>query len=218
MQEKDLSTVYEKYGGRQSMPAQMGLVDKIKKVILSPSEFFEAVRAERGVGTAFKYLAILSLINLVVGILGYVLSIPSISPLGNLVPFLPELGTMSGLVGIGTPIMFYIIALIGSFIGAAIIHLFARLLKGKGDYSATYKALTYANTPSLLLGWVPWVGIIFGLYSFYLGLKGISKLHNVSMIRAFVILFVIPFVIAFILSVALAGLVYVWLISVLSGG
>lgn len=196
---------------------EMGLVEKIKKVTLSPSEFFDRIKYEKGVGAAFKYLAILSLVNLIVGLVGYFLSIPSLSPLGSLMALLPFLGNLATLIGVGAVVANYISTLIISFISAGFICIFARLLKGKGDYSATYRALTYANTPSLLLGWVPWVGIIFGLYSFYLGLKGISKLHEVSMGRAFVILFVVPFVIALVIASILAAIAFTYISSLFSG-
>jgi hypothetical protein len=195
---------------------KIGLVEKIKKVILSPSEFFERIKAERGVGEAFKYLAILSLVNLVVGIVSFMLSIPSVTSLGNLSTFLPLLRAPATALGIAIPFVIYIGSLILSFVEAGFIHLFAKLLKGKGEYSATYKALVYASTPSLLLGWIPWVGIIFGIYSFYLSLKGISKLHEVSMGRALIILFVIPAVIILVITLLLAGIAYTY-ISLLAG-
>lgn len=195
----------------------MNLVGRIKKVITNPTEFFENVKFEKGVGNAFKYLAILSLINLIVSIISVEFSVPSISALSSLMNLFNITGVSSLLLGIALPVIFYIVGLVLSFVGAGIIHLFARLLKGKGDYSATYKALTYASTPSLLLGWIPWVGIIFSIYSFYLSLKGISKLHEVSMGRAFVIVFVVPFVIALIIAIILAGVAFVYFSSLFAG-
>jgi hypothetical protein len=91
--------------------------------------------------------------------------------------------------------------LILSFSFAGVIHLSVKLLKGKGDYSDTYKALIYSETPPYLFGWLPYVGLIFGLYGFYLFLKGISKLHEVSMGRAFVIA-ILPGAIVVIIAVA----------------
>lgn len=213
---ESFETLKRKYGENPASASysEMGLVEKIKKVILSPSEFFERIKAEKGIGGAFKYLAILSLINLAVGIIGFAFNVPSISPLGNLSTFLPLLGDLATVLGIVILVVIYIGGLILSFVGAGFIHLFARLLKGKGDYSATYKALIYASTPSLLLGWIPWVGIIFGIYSFYLSLKGISKLHEVSMGRALVMVFVIPCVIFLVITIALAGITYMYIASI----
>jgi hypothetical protein len=210
--EEDFESLKRKYSGGSTYYYEIRFTEKIKKVILSPSEFFERIKAEKGISEAFKYLAILSLVNLVVGIVSFMLSIPFISPLGNLSSFLPLLGALSTALGIVIPVVIYISSLILSFVGAGFIHLFVKLFKGKGDYSNTYKALIYASTPSLLFGWVPWVGIIFGLYSFYLSLKGISKLHEVSMVRAFIML-ITPIVVIILAIIAIAGSLYTYYAS-----
>jgi hypothetical protein len=209
--DESFEALKRKYGGG-SMNYKINLIKKVKKVILSPSEFFEEIKAEKGISEAFKYLAILSLVNLVVGIVSFRLSIPSISPLGNLSSFLPLLGALSTALGIVIPVVMYISSLILSFVGAGFIHLFVKLFKGKGAYSNTYKALIYASTPFLLFGWVPWVGVIFGLYSFYLSLKGISKLHEVSMVRAFIMLITSTIVII-LATIAIAGALYTYAAS-----
>jgi hypothetical protein len=205
-----------KYGDG-SMYHKISLIKKVKKVILSPSDFFEEIKAEKGISEAFKYLAILSLVNLVVDIVdivSFILSIPYISPLGNLSSFLPLRGVLSTALGIVISVVMYISGLILSFIGVGFIHLFVKLFKGKGAYSDTYKALIYASTPSLLFGWVPWVRFIFGLYSFYLSLKGISKLHEVSMLRAFIML-ITPTIVIILATIMTSFLVlYTYLASV----
>ncbi len=207
------STLYKKYGN----PGEMGFVEKIKKVMLNPSEFFEKIKAEKGIEKAFKFLAVVLLVNLVVKILSFVFSIPTISPPGSLKNLLPFAGIPIALLGILLPLLGYFGALLFFFLGVGIVHVFAKLLGGKGDYAATYKALVYASTPTLLFGWIPWVGIIFGLYSLYISLKGISKLHSVSMARAFVIIFLIPALILFVISVILAAITYMFIASLFVG-
>jgi len=215
MSEEDFTALKKKYGGSSaSSYSKMSIIEKIKKVVLSPSEFFGKIKAERGFVEAFKYLSILSLVNLVIGIVALLLSISFISPLGSLsipLPFLDNLAILGGIVGL---IVSYAVGLILCFIAVGIIHLFAKLFKGSGDYSATYKALVYANTPSLLLGWLPWIGIIFSLYSFYLLLKGISKLHSVSMLRALVIVIAAPALIILVISILFTGMAYMFISSI----
>ena len=46
--------------------------------------------------------------------------------------------------------------------------------------------------------WIPFVGVIFSLWSLYLMIKGVSTLHKVSMVRAVLIIF-LPFVIMIVL-------------------
>jgi hypothetical protein len=53
----------------------------------------------------------------------------------------------------------------------------------------------------LLVGWIPFLGILAGLYSLFLAIIGISKLHQVTLARAFAIV-IIPVIIFIVLSVA----------------
>ena len=152
----------------------MEIFDKIKKVLLRPTEFFTEIKKEVGVGKAFKYLALISLVYAVLlTIFMFIFSI-----------FLGGFGLFFLLV---LPIIIYFISLIGSFVGAGFMHLFVKMFGGKGDYSATYKVSVYSATPTFLLGWIQFVNLFVSIYSFYLYLKGLSILHDISMGRAFLI-------------------------------
>ncbi len=184
--------------------AEMGIVDKIKIVMAHPSEFFRKIKDEKGLGNASKYLAILSLVYVV--------------PIAVLTAFAvgvsnPFSGVFTNLFGVGMVIFLYAISLVSAFVGSGVLHVFARILKGKGNFSATFKAVVYGDTPALLLGWIPLVSIVAGIYSLYLVIKGISVLHSVSMGRAFVIAFVLPAIV----GLALALLIGVAVVSHLAG-
>jgi hypothetical protein len=104
------------------------------------------------------------------------------------------------------------------FIYAGALHIFAKLLRGVGNYSQTYKAFIYSCTPSLLLSWIPHIGPLFALWAWYLGIKGLSKLHNVSMLRAFVITLMpimVPVVLMVILVLIVLVLMPVWFAALL---
>lgn len=187
----EVEELYKKYG-KENPTTSMGFLEKVKKVLTSPTEFFEKVKGEEGIGEAFKYYIIFSLIyNIIFGLLvNFGLSGIPIEQMG---PFRA--------LGLALPIAFFIISLISLFIGTAILHAFAKIFGGKGDYSETFKAVVYGATPSLLLGWVPFIGLILVFYSLYLQIKGISMLHQVSMGRAFLIVFLIPIIIGIIIGV-----------------
>lgn len=167
---------------------EMGLTEKVRKVLFTPSEFFERIRAEEDIGEAFKYLAVFLFLQLTISFITYQFNLTDI--------------TLSYLI------VFYIGVLILQFISIGIIHLFTKLLKGRGNFSSTYKAFIYGSTPLLLLGlifwininFIRWANIIVSLYSLYLAIKGISKLHEVSMLRAFVIVFILPLLITMIIG------------------
>ena len=187
--EEGYESLYKKYG--KSNPS-LSFTEKVKKVMTSPTEFFEKIKGEEGIGEAFKYYIIFSLIyNLLFGTLT-VFGLSGV-PIEGMGPF--------AVLGIFLPIVSFILSLFSVFIITGIIHVFAMVFVGKGDYSATFKAMAYGATPSLLFGWLPFVGPIFSIYSLYLQLKGISALHQVSMGRAFLIIFLIPLIIVIILLV-----------------
>jgi hypothetical protein len=189
------------------------LLEKIKKVIFQPNEFFESVKTEVGIMEAFKFFVIVSLVYLVFTIILF-LAKPSML-LGGFLGFGPFSG-LFGVIGISIPIFIYISLIVSTFVGAAIIHIVAMLLGGKGDYSATYKALAYAATPSLLAGWIPFLGILAGLYSFYLAIVGISKLHEVSMGKAVAII-LIPVVVFAIIAAIITFVIISSIFSLVKG-
>ena len=190
--------------------SNLSILRKCKQVIVHPSDLFEAVKDERGLGPAFQYLAIISLV-IVAGSVAWMLFLPD---LHDFVPseFLETIPLESLLSGVGLiiGIPIYIVTLLVSFIVAGWFHIFAKLFRGKGDYSATYKAYVYASTPSLLFSWIPIAGTVMGLYSIYLTILGLSKLHDMSLARAFGIL-IAPFVI--IIAVVIAVVIYAVIFS-----
>lgn len=152
---------------------KLGIPEKIKKVLLSPSEFFNAVKSEEGFKNAFAYLALISIVSVA---LNYFIS-------SQYRVMLVELGLPSAL-GIAIVLVIWLLGLILSFIVVGFVHIFVYLLGGKEGFSNTYKAFAYASTPSSLFGWIPFIGIIFSLWSLYLEIKGISMLQKMGMGRA----------------------------------
>jgi len=166
------------------------IIEKAKQVITKPSAFFEGIKSEEGIGPAFKYLAIIALVPIIPLFLLVSAGMSAMSE----IPF-EFFAKASPILMTVIPIFSYVTTLLFSFIFAGVIQVSARLLKGSGDYAATYKATIYAGTPSTLLSWIPVVGGISGLWSLYLVIKGISILHEVSMGRAVVIVLLLLVVI-----------------------
>lgn len=189
----EIEELKEKYG-KSNPKAPMGFIEKIKKVILSPNEFFDAIKTEEGITQAFIYYAILSLIYSILFGIFYFLMPTFLGPM----PF--------GELGIAMIVISYVVGLISVFIYAVITHIFTKIVGGNGNYSATFKSLVYASTPSLLLGWVPMIGVIFAIFSLYLMIKGISKLHGITMLRAFVAVFIIPLIIGIVIAMIVGAL------------
>ena len=125
---------------------------------------------------AFIYMAILSIVSAVLGgIIGLVF-----------------VGPLLGIVGI---IGGYIGGLIFAVIGGLWLHLWAYIFGAKGGLNQTLKATFYGGTPSYLLGWIPAIGGLFGLWSLYLQWTGLKSLHGMEGSKAafaMVITFIIP--------------------------
>jgi hypothetical protein len=60
-------------------------------------------------------------------------------------------------------------------------HVFAIILKGDGALLDSFKVGVYAAAPVLLLGWVPYFGLISGLWVGYLYVVAFKQLHNTSL-------------------------------------
>ncbi len=79
-----------------------------------------------------------------------------------------------------------IIGTITLLIAGAIIHICAKILGGKGDYTATVRAFALAETPSAAIGWIPFIGLLAGIWGFILMVMGIRDYHGISTIRALI--------------------------------
>jgi hypothetical protein len=98
-------------------------------------------------------------------------------------------------------------ALAGGFICtlifAAWLHLWVYLLGGREGIMQTFKAIIYGNTPRLILGWIPFIGFIFALWSLVLGILGVRELQEISSgkaILAFAIAIMIPVIIIIVIA------------------
>jgi len=174
---------------------------KVREIMLSPSRFFRKIKREKGITNAFKYLVILSVVP-AIAITFSAFAIPTESLFSRL--------------GVVALILLYFLSLLGQFISSMIVHAFVYLLKGRGNYGDTFKVIVYGSTPSLLLSWIPFLGFIFGLYSLYLTVKGISIVHSVSILRALAII-LLPIILVFgIIAIFLAGTAYLYFTGISS--
>lgn len=187
----------------------MEFIDKIVKIFSSPTTLFFQVKEERGIRKAFQFYAILILVPLLIDFCTYYLELPFTLMFFKHFKFLEKWIPSSVIF-----ILIYPIFLIFAFISGGIYHLFAKLWKGKGDYSATFKVVVYSGVPSLLFGWLPYfLFIVPSLYSLYLMVKGFSILHEVSMWRALgIVLMLIILLIS--ISVLIAAVAFLYFLSI----
>ena len=155
------------------------IVTKVKGFLLKPVETFQQSRNDEP-GVVFTYFAALLLFNAILSALF------GAAEFGSMQMF-------SGMMGGFTyPVRIFFMALVGGFILtitlASWIHLWAYLFGGRKGIMQTFKAIMYGNTPHLLLGWIPFIGIFFALWSLVLGILGIRELQEVSTGKAILII------------------------------
>jgi len=184
----------------------MEFLTKIRKVLFEPSKFFTNLKKEKGIKEAFIYFALLSAVNTllaaIVAHLGFIY-FPNIFDIPNLYQ-LTNYGPQPDFVWF---IGFYLFWLALSFVAAGLLHLWIKILGGKGDYTKTYQLYAYSRTPDRILGWIPFVGFLSWLYSLALIIIGTQKVHGVERKRAY-LMYAIPIIVIatlIFLSVMLLG-------------
>ncbi|MBI1970063.1 YIP1 family protein [Candidatus Woesearchaeota archaeon] len=173
----------------------MNLFQKIGAIVTKPKEFFSQVKQEKGIGPAFGYYAVVSLMFTILGMLMAVLTTSMMMGLFGMMSrsmwmywsgmaITPIFIIFMGIFG-------YIVKLIGSFIYAGILHLWILIFGGKAEYTETYKLAVYAQTPKLLLGWIPFVSFIIWIWDILLLIIGTQAVHGVSRTKA-IWMYIIP--------------------------
>jgi len=170
------------------------LFTKVKGFFMDPVDTFRQSKADDP-KTVFTFFGVLLLINAiltaVIALLGMV-----VMPMYFGTPF-----------GLALPVMVFFMMLICgcilTLIFAVWLHLWVCILGGRQGIMQTINAVIYSSTPRLLLGWIPFVGIIFLLWSLVLGVLGIRELQEMSTSKAILavaIAIIIPLIIIVLLA------------------
>ena len=161
----------------------MEYLELIKGFFLSPVETFQKVKDTRYSDTLVYFLALV-VINTVLTIPVMLLTFPSVGTV--FVGIFQQLGfgTLTAFGNVLFAVMMIIGSLVCLFIGAAWVHLWVYLFGGRKGYRETLKALAFGDTPALLLGWIPLVGILAGIWSLVLSVLGVRELHGITTGRA----------------------------------
>ena len=195
----------------------LGFIEKVKGFIINPIETFQQVK-EEPLGDGLRYyvplLILQSLLNvLIITVLAGTLGGNIFSVYESLPGF--AMGGSVFMVLLFT--LFVVGGLIGVFIGGGIIHLGVLMFGGKRGYIETVKAVIYGGTPSLLFGWLPFIGIVFGLWAFVLEIFGIRELQEMSTGRAVAAVLVPIIIIGVIVTIIVALIVYLYVTSMMMG-
>ena len=163
---------------------RLSLGEKVKGFLGAPSNTFNNVEAE-ALGSAVKYFAI------------WVVAYAILRTIAFYTVERRIFQTLWDLLGLSDaalylyhfdPVIFALLAVVGAFaslfISGSWTHLFVRAFGGRKGYANTIKAFAYGDTPFLLFGWIPFVGMLFWIWTLVLNIIGIRQLHEISTGRA----------------------------------
>jgi len=156
--------------------------EKAKGFLGAPLNTFNNVGAE-ALGSALKYFTIWVVVYAILRtIVFYTVERRVFQILWDL------LGVSDAAIYRFDPVTFALLAVLGAFaslfISGSLTHLFVRAFGGRKGYGNTMKAFAYGNTPVLLFGWIPFVGMLFPVWALVLNIIGIRQLHEISTGRA----------------------------------
>ena len=179
------------------------VISKIKGFIVSPVESYQAARAD-GTDVAAPYLIVLLLIH---AVMTAIVTFIGISVMGMFAPMMPRFAM---------PVVLFFGALIGGAVLTILfslwLHLWVYLLGGRKGLFETAKAVIYGMTPGMLLGWIPFIGPLFCLWSSVLQLIGVRELQEMSSGKALVAM-IIAVMVPLIILVLLAMYFFIHTVS-----
>ncbi len=194
---------------------EMSLGEKVKGFLFNPTDAFNAVKAG-DLGEAFKYFLILLLIfsilfSLIIGVIGTTMVFFRTTTV------FPPPAMMGGglLVAVSFFISSFIGGLIAVIIGSLWLHIWVYLVGGRKGLTQTMKAVMYGCTPSLIIGWIPFINIVGGIWAIIVEIIGIRQLHELSTgkaILAWLISILIPAIIAGLLAYYIKWQLIEWFI------
>ncbi|MFQ5444546.1 MAG: YIP1 family protein [Desulfobacterales bacterium] len=152
------------------------VIEDVKKVLTNPAEFYQSMAKTGGFVDPVIFLVVMAFVS---GIIVSILSIMGVGMMGGMP------------MGFGALIMMPIFALIGSFIGAAILFVIWKLMGSDESYETAYRCIAYASAiyPIMaLLGIVPYIGSLVGVvWGMYLMINASVEVHKLNSKTAYIV-------------------------------
>ncbi|MDX2219437.1 MAG: Yip1 family protein [Burkholderiales bacterium] len=187
----------------------MGLVDRVKNILLKPKEEWQTIEPEQtDVKTLYtSYIMLLAAIPAVVGIISTAM-------------FAGMLGRFGASISIGfiavASIIGYVLNLIMVFVVAHIAEALAPSFDGEKNFIQSFKLVAYSMTASWVggvFGIIPLLGALlsllaalYGAYIFYLGATTMKKVPEAKAIGYTIVVIIAAIIVAFIIGMVTAGI------------
>jgi len=174
---KDVDKRLDKIEQSYKPPPKMKFLSKLGLILFKPKSFYEKIKGiEDNLFGALRYIVIFLVFFSVLRIIA--IQYQYATDIIDIITIPLQSFFMFVMFSLG--LMVYLFVLTGG------LHLIVKLVGGKQGYHQTFKAFVYGFTPILLIGWIPsrFVLIPILLYSLVLQIIGISKLQEISYLRA----------------------------------
>jgi hypothetical protein len=179
------------------------IIAKVKGFIVSPVESFQVARADNTDIVLPYFIALL----LVHAVMTAIISLVSIGAAGLFSHMMPRFAM---------PVVVFFGVLIGGTVLTILfslwLHLWVYIIGGRKGLLETAKAVIYGMTPGMLLGWIPFIGFLFCLWSIVLQIIGVRELQEMSSGKALVAM-IIAVMVPLIILVLLAMYFFVSVVS-----
>jgi len=150
---------------------KFSLQNKIKYLISNPNLFFERIKNENTIKDAFLLDLI---IRTFIAALLYFFVFSIVVIIGE------DWNNYYSFIILPAIFLFFFIGILKNFIFSGLIYLVLKAYKIKGDYQKTYNVYVYSSIPYLVLFIIPYIGVFSIIYSYYLMIIGMSRVHNIS--------------------------------------
>ncbi len=155
----------------------LSFLEKVVGFLARPAETFRAVRGEAVTDAAVYYLLLLVLQSILAALMVYLgFAVMDGSGLGI------DTGRDAGIMSFVWALVFtYAWGLVTLVAWAVVLQIGATALGGRGDFADAFRTAVYAQTPFLLLGWIPVVGwLLTQLWAVVLTVIGVGELYRLD--------------------------------------
>jgi hypothetical protein len=167
------------------------LVQTFLAVLTRPAAFFESVKGQTGFRDPIVFAVVMGLAG---GVIHAVFALAHL---------LPVAGAGAGLAMI---VLMPIFAVIGCFVGGAIVHVVAMIAGGKGSFEHSVRIAGYSSAVlpvGALLSFIPVLQYLPSFYGLYVAALGIIALHLADRRRTFVVTGVLAAILAIFVVMAM---------------
>ena len=155
------------------------VIEQAKKVVLDPIGFYRNMPTSGGYANPIIFLVVMVAITMVIGFVFSLIGLAKFNPM------------IGGAVTIGMLVIVPIVAVIGSFIAAAIMFVIWKLMGSQKDYETAYRCVAYSTAigPVIaVISFIPYVAnLVKALWGCFLLYTASVEVHEIKAKTAMIV-------------------------------